>query len=137
MKFFVTNLRVYDYRATPHISKGFSPNELMGFDDKQWLPSHHNTIPNEEMKSLAKQNDAIAKANQKKYNDVHTKQRSPFKPSDIVLCKQKRPNKFSPYFSPIPYEVTAVKGSMVTAKITYTQPHEMNHLYSQINYQIF
>jgi len=71
VKFFVTNLRVYDYRATPHISKGFSPNELMGFDDKQWLPSRHNTIPNEEMKSLAKQNDAIAKANQKKYNDVN------------------------------------------------------------------
>jgi len=109
------------YRATPHSSRKYSPNDLMGFDDKNWLPSHHFTPSATHMKQEAKIHDAKAKAIQKKYNDLHAKQRNPFKVGNTVLCKQKRHNKFSPYFNHIPYTITAIKGTMITAE---------NHIHS-------
>jgi len=93
----------------------------MGFDDKNWLPSHYFTPSATHMKQEAKIHDAKAKAIQKKYNDLHTKQRNPFKVGNTVLCKQKRHNKFSPYFNHIPYTITAIKGTMITAE---------NHIHS-------
>ena len=45
---------------------------------------------------------------------------------DTILVKQRRLNKASPHFEPVPYPVLDVKGSMITARRT-TDQKEVTH----------
>ena len=106
------------YRATPHVSRGHTPNELMGLTDNNLLPSKLLSVPVSDLIESAKISDANAKRIQKKYADMHKKKRPIFEIGDIVLCRQKTPTKHTPYFNTEPYTITAIKGTMVTAKNT-------------------
>ena len=65
----------------------------------------------------AMQKDKNSKAKIKAYAD-QKRQVKPhnMKVGDITLVKQRRFNKASPHFEPVPYTVLDVKGSMITAK---------------------
>ena len=65
----------------------------------------------------ALQKDKDSKAKMKAYVD----QKRQVKPhdlnaGDITLVKQRRLNKASPHFEPVPYTILDVKGSMITAR---------------------
>ena len=65
----------------------------------------------------AMQKDKDSKAKMKAYAD----QKRQVKPhdlnaEDITLVKQRRLNKASPHFEPVPYTILDVKGSMITAR---------------------
>ena len=104
------------YRATPHVSRGHTPNELMGLTDTNLLPSKLQSVPVSDLIESAKLSDANAKRIQEKYADMHKKKRPIFERGDIVLCRQKTPTKHTPYFNTEPYTITDIKGTMVTAK---------------------
>ena len=57
-----------NYLATPHSTTGVTPNQLMGFENDNGMPSS-NLINNKEYKSIAMQNDMENKLIQKSYAD--------------------------------------------------------------------
>ena len=114
------------YRATPHASTGISPYEaLYGRKMNFGLPSTPvPTIPTEpvhaqnpNLHSQIVRNDNQAKLKMRTYADArrHTKP-CHLQTGDAVLVKQRRRNKLTPPFCPTPYQVTARKGSMITAE---------------------
>ena len=115
-----TFLRIY--RSTPHSSTKISPFEALTNRKMNCglpcitLPSS-TPHPSPHLHSQIALNDHISKSKMCEYTDAkrHTKP-CYMKPGDTVLVKQKRQNKLTPPFSPDPYEITARKGSMVTAQ---------------------
>lgn len=65
--------------------------------------------------AMRKDKDSKAKmkayANQKRQVKPHN-----LNAGDITLVKQRRLNKASPHFEPVPYTILDVKGSMITAR---------------------
>ena len=115
-----TFLRIY--RSTPHSSTKISPFEALTNRKMNCglpcitLPSS-TPHPSPHLHSQIARNDHISETKMCEYTDAkrHTKP-CYMKPGDTVLVKQKRQNKLTPPFSPDPYEITARKGSMVTAQ---------------------
>ena len=103
-----------NYRATPHPSTGKSPYQLyMNRTVRIKLPTIMETTRDTE----ALQKDKDSKAKMKAYAD----QKLQVKPhnlnaGDITLVNQRRLNKASPHFEPVPYTVLDVKGSMITTR---------------------
>jgi hypothetical protein len=61
--------------------------------------------------------DARAKSRMKQYADKRPKAKpSSLQPGDIVMLKQRRTNKYSTHYQPIPYEEVARQGPMITAR---------------------
>lgn len=102
------------YRAVPHPSTGYSPNEVMGLDDEIGLPNPNKRAVNQ---STVNRNDAIAKTKYKKYADKQKHARtSNIKENDYVFFKWERTNKHQPLFDPIRYKITKPNGTMATAE---------------------
>ena len=104
------------YRASPHSSTGFSPNQLIGRNLSSRLPNFEdlNSTP---LLSKARANQS--KANKK--NRDYANKRLNTKPSklsvgDQALVKQPKTNKLSPHYSPAELVITSIKGSRVVAK---------------------
>ena len=114
-----TFLRIY--RSTPHSSTKVSPFEALtnrkmncGLPCPTLPASTPNPSP---LHSKIAQNDYMSKTKMCEYTDAKRRTKPcHMKPGDTVLVKQKRQNKLTPPFSPDPYEITARKGSMVTAQ---------------------
>ena len=110
-------LRVY--RSTPHATTGRSPFELIfGRPMDTKLPKVSGELHLEKDVQL-RVRDKTAKKKEKKYADTRrrTKLRK-FMMGETVLVRQEKRNKLSTPFEPIPYHVTRVKGSMITAQRT-------------------
>jgi len=108
-----------NYRATPHPSTGRSPYQLcMNRTVRIKLPTIVKTTPDME----AMQKDKDSKEKMKAYADQQ-RQAKPhnLNAGDITLVKQRRLNKASPHFEPVPYTILDVKGSMITARRTTDQ----------------
>lgn len=77
------------------------------------LPTIMENTPDTE--AMRKDKDSKAKmkayANQKRQVKPHN-----LNAGDITLVKQRRLNKASPHFEPVPYTILDVKGSMITAR---------------------
>ena len=103
-----------NYRVTPHSSTGKSTYQLcMNRTVRIKLPTIMETTPDTD----AMHKDKDSKAKMKSYAD----QKRQVKPhnlnaGDITLVKQRRLNKASPHFEPVPYTVLDVKGSMIAAR---------------------
>ncbi|KAK7099318.1 hypothetical protein V1264_003469 [Littorina saxatilis] len=106
------------YRGTPHSSTGVSPFEALtkrkmniGLPDCSLpldpIPVHTRMI----------HNDFLSKRKMTEFTDRkrHT-QLCDINPGDHVLVKQKKLNKLSTPYSPLPYVVIKKKGSMLTAQ---------------------
>ncbi|KAK7111230.1 hypothetical protein V1264_010901 [Littorina saxatilis] len=105
------------YRATPHCSTGTSPAEaLLGRKFKTQLPELQDKATSP-LDDTIRQHDDKMKAKMKVYADARRHAvDSPIQVGDTVLVRQKRDSKLTPYYNPAPLEVTAKKGSMLTAK---------------------
>jgi hypothetical protein len=105
------------YNQTPHSSTLYSPNMLLQGEDKcDILPNMTKRKVTPLILMQAKVNDAIAKARMKKYADAyqHVKHRL-FKINDPVMLRWTRTDKFMSLFDPVPYRISAIKGTMITA----------------------
>ena len=104
------------YRATPHPSTGVAPAHLMypGRRFKTRLPCH--SAPSIS-KAAVKDFNKRAMESAKQYADQrrHTQQ-STISVGDTVLVRQKKQNKRSSFYDPLPYKVISLKGSMITAR---------------------
>lgn len=96
-----------NFRATPHLSTGSSPSELI-FNN-----SNTSKLPSIQQNSI-KVNKPFFYNNQTNPSLLVTSQPK-FKPNDQVLLKWQRDNKSKPRFDPDPYFITSTKGTMVTA----------------------
>ena len=103
------------YRTTPHSTTGKPPATAI-FSRKVWttLPRVQNTVPDKLMRAK----DTQAKEKIKGHHDKHFCRPSPaLKVGDYVLVKRLWPeNKFQSVFHPDPFQVTAAKGTMITAQ---------------------
>ena len=110
------------YRATPHPSTGVAPAHLMypGRRFKTRLPSHSFPAVS---KAAVKEFNRKAMESAKQYADQKRHaQQSTISIGDTVLVRQKKRNKLSSFYDPLPYKVTLTQGSMITAK---RDGHEM------------
>ena len=101
------------YRATPHPATKIAPARMMfGRTTKHLLPHIPITNYNNQIDNY----DKHFKTKSKSYTDRkrHTKSRK-IQIGDQVLVKQRKRNKLSANFDIVPYLVTNVKGTMITA----------------------
>ena len=105
------------YRATPHISTGISPAELLfGRPIKTKLPQiiAHQPRPTLE---AAREHDNAHKQRAKEYADKtqHAKQ-STIEEGDSILLKEQTKNKLSSAYDPKAYTVIKKKGPSIMWK---------------------
>ena len=108
-----------NYRATPHASTGKSPAELM-FPGRAYrirIPQPQRLYDDKEVRDK----DDLSKSRMKKYADSRNNiMIEKFHIDDMVLVKQKKLNKLTPPFNPVPHRIIAIKGSMITARCSKT-----------------
>ena len=104
------------YRTTPHSTTKIAPSELMfNRKVKTKLPEYQQQQV--DTNSTLRDRDAQAKQKMKEYADNrHNAKMNDLKVGDSVLVRQQKREKLSSYFDPIPYTITNIQGTMVTAK---------------------
>ena len=96
------------YHATPHSATGLSPHTAMHGEREMWTvfplitPTDHVVDRIQDLHYKAKM--------------VNGQLPDTFCIGDIVIVKQKKVNKLSPAFNPVPLRITQIKGSTVTAQ---------------------
>ena len=107
------------YRATPHTITGYTPFRLMfQREPTTRLPEVvKQTGQDKQIDVLARSNDDRSKSHTKCYEDnkLHTRKRN-IHVGDKVLLQNESPSKSTTKYKPIPYQVTDVKGPMITAE---------------------
>ena len=107
-----------NYRAMPHAGTKKSPYELMmNRCVRIKLPA---LLPDQTTPEVIT-NDRKAKQKMKEHADHTSTVNHNISTGDIVLLRQRRRNKFSTPFEPIPYIMEKVKGTIITAKRTTDQ----------------
>jgi hypothetical protein len=116
-------LEIYlnNYRATPHSMTKFSPNELMGFENKLKMPTITKPIRHTETEVIS--NDQHAKAVMKSHADKNMKSKHmEFEINQPVLVKYDdsikpriKSNKYKSIYDPNHYIIMEKKGTMITA----------------------
>ena len=104
------NVFLLNYRATPHLTTNEPPSKLL-----------FNRVINTKVPELVKQQDhpvrKIDKEKKVQMKEDADRRRAKvleLKVDDVVLMKQRKINKFSTMFDPVPFKVVKVKGSMIT-----------------------
>ena len=81
------------------------------------LPMESTTVNMDEINRTIDKADDDAKVKRKAYADNRRVAKEPgFKIGDQVLVRQRKINKLTPRFKPKPYRITAIKGTMITAR---------------------
>lgn len=104
---------IRNYRATPHTTTGKAPAELL-FKRSIRVRLPECTVP--EMDDQLRGRDAEQKAMMKRHTDSKRATTSTIDVGDLVLVRQKRQNKTTPPFDPVPYVVDKRHGTQVTAR---------------------
>ena len=106
------------YRSTPHSTTKTPPAQLLyNREMRGKLPSLPRNSKVIDRHNEARQNDQQQKKQATTYADIRRRTRpSNISVGDTVLVKEKKRNKFSTNFSPIPYTVVRVKGSKILAR---------------------
>lgn len=102
-----------NYRATPHTTTGKTPAELL-FKRSIRVRLPEYSVP--ESDDQLRERDAAQKARMKHYADGKQATSSTIDIGDMVLVRQKRQNKTTPPFDPVPYVVERRHGTQVTAR---------------------
>ncbi|XP_057302655.1 uncharacterized protein K02A2.6-like [Hydractinia symbiolongicarpus] len=90
------------YRVTPHVATNIPPAD---------------SSIDEFMDEKLTHNDQKSKKRSKRYRDNRNQARHrELQVGDCVLVKQKRKNKLTPPYNPIPYRVTDTRGTMINAQ---------------------
>ena len=102
------------YRATPHSSTKVSPNDLL-FKGKPSTTRLPNALGDDELAKIARQNDAMAKEKQAAREDRRRKATPhEFKIGESVLLLQTVKGKATTVYDTLPYQITAINGTMIT-----------------------
>ena len=105
-----------NYRATPHSTTGFAPAELLFHRKiKTKLPQLLSVAVPSDVSAQVLENDTTAKVKMKAHADKRSKT-SNIQIGDSVLVRQRKQNKLSTRYNPYPFQVTSIKGTMVTAR---------------------
>jgi len=115
------------YRATPHATTGYSPNQLMfGRNISSRLPNidipDRSQIVLEAIANSEKSNDKNRNYADKK---LHTKP-SNLKIGDTALVKQPKINKLTPRYNPEELEIISIEGSRVKGRDQYGKEIDRN-----------
>jgi hypothetical protein len=107
-----------NYRATPQLTTRVAPaTALFGRTIRTKLPSIPSTVG--DMKGRNSGIDKADREAKEKRNSYANKRRVTkephFKVGDQVLVRQTKVNKLTPRFNPQTYQVTEIKGTMITA----------------------
>ena len=103
------------YRSTPHCTTKMTPHEML-FERKPKTRVPECTQLRSSTDETVRERDASAKARMKAYADKKNRAAEfTLKLGDTVLVKQQRQNKLSSYYDLVPYTISAMNGSMVTA----------------------
>ena len=115
------------FRATPHPSTGETPAAVMfpGKPFKTRLPLPPAKVKQDSVKEF---NDNVMGRAKAYADERHRAKPHDFNVGDTVLVRQRKVNKLTPYYSPNPYIIEAIKGTMITAhrngqKITRNSSH--------------
>ena len=103
------------YRATPHLTTGRSPAEMLfNRKIKTKLPTFPHYDESKERKDIRENHDK-RKSRQKHYFDKRRRAtKKPINVGDKVLVRQEK-STTKPPFNPVPLKVTSVQGNRVTA----------------------
>ena len=107
------------YRAAPHSTTGISPAELLYQrplrTEVPRVSSQTKRVTFQDQVMLAKRRDERLKGYMKELADKRNNAKvSELQVGDTVLVKQPKEDKLTPYYRPVPYQVTKKKGNMVT-----------------------
>ena len=104
-----------NYRSTPHPTTGFSPRYLsMGREGKTKLLQL--VVEDDNFGEVSSCEEKIKQQSCDYANVKRRTQKLDYQTGDIVFVKQAKKNKLDTTFEPIPYRVTKVQGSMITAE---------------------
>ncbi len=102
-----------NYRATPHCTtKVPLATSLFGRNIRTKLPEKPSKVNMEEIDKKINEADASAKAKQKAYADHRRGATSPI----FKVGNQRKRNKLTSRFDCRPYQIIAIKGTMITAR---------------------
>ena len=102
-----------NYRATPHTTTGQPPADLLfGRPIAVKLPTTTPKMKDQQLRQ--RDRDRKQKCKEAADQRLHTKT-STLRIGDRVLVRQPRYNKLTSFYDPKPYQITRMKGSMVTA----------------------
>ncbi|XP_060569033.1 uncharacterized protein K02A2.6-like [Ruditapes philippinarum] len=107
------------YRATPHVSTGYTPFKLMfGRDPTTRMPNiGHGKSGNLQTREITQQNDDFSKMKAKRYEDerIHARDRS-INVGDRVLVRNEARTKSDSIYKPTPYTVIDRRGTMISVR---------------------
>ena len=108
-----------NYRTTPHSTTGFAPAELLFNRNVRnklpKLPSGHASQLSD-LGAKVKENNDRAKVKMKTYTDAKVRAKTfTTNIGDTVLAQQRKHNKLSTHFDPLPFRVVRMNGTMITA----------------------
>ena len=109
---------LFIYRATPHCTTKIPPaTALFGRNIRTKLPQQEVSVNMRLVNKQINEADAETKLKSKNYADKRrgAKQLN-FTVGDQVLVRQRKRNKLTSRFIPKPYEITDIKGTMITAR---------------------
>ena len=105
-----------NYRATPHMTTGLSPSELL-FNRKIKVKLPQMVTATDQNKDqIVRQKDEQAKLKMKQHADTKRRtETSEIEIGDTVLVRQRKKSKFTSKFDQHPFKVVRKKGTMITA----------------------
>ena len=118
-----------NYRATPHCTIKIPPaTALFGRNIRTKLPHQAARVNMRVVDEHINETDAETKVKSKMYADKRRGAKQPnFTVGDQVLVRQAKRNKLTSRFIPKPYEITDIKGTMITAR---RKEHHITRNYS-------
>ena len=105
------------YRATPHCSTGYPPAQIL-FNNRQYKTHLPNSSINIDLfrHKEVQENDQCQKAVVKRRADSKAYMKTAnLQIDDKGLCQQPRRNKLTSGYDQIPYTITKINGSQITA----------------------
>ena len=116
------------YRTTPHQTTGVSPAELLFGRKLQAKLPELNRETKDGVNEAARDRDSLKNELGKQYTDSHRHAKeSSVTVGDEVLLQQRKQDKFSTHFEPVPYKVVEKTGSQGHSKAGKSYKRNVSH----------
>ena len=127
-----------NYRATPHLTTGYPPSELLFNRSARTKVPQTVTMHDSQIDSVVRSKDEQANSKMTQYADVKRKAiHTVIQVGDRVLLRQRKQNKFSTNFDPKPFRVTRKRGTMITAFRNGKYVTHNSSLFKKVNLKLF
>jgi len=121
------------YRTSPHSTTKVSPHEMLFCcKPRTRIPEYQQVTKADDQE--VRRRDGAAKAIMKAYADNRNNATEcKLKIGDTVLVRQNRTNKLSSIYDPVPYKISEIKGSMITARRGRKEITRNSSFFKQLN----